>query len=290
MKNSKNKLLLFHILKSCTPPCALCLSLCILLTLTACSASSQADGSATDSANSKYAADSSDNASSLANADDGMERAEIDDGKETTFAPGLTEDQPQPFSLSSDHIYQMGEAVAAIDVQNGTIVNDALVYTFTKATLYDDFAQAGLDESTLSAYTGAEAAYMQDENGQLKESVKLLLLELTVQNACAEPERNISSLSVRCITSMNESEGSVKGQLLELSPSEIAYFSNPSGKKVGEDWKEYAYYTLPVGQSKNLTVGWLVDTEQYDPDHLYISLDYDEDQKLIQLDVSDAQP
>lgn len=268
-----------------------------MLTLTACGGNfhaSHADGAAADSPASESttdvsAAQNTADFSATQNVADDPKNAEADGGgKETIIAPGLTEDQPQPFTVTSNHLYQMDETVAAIDIQDGKIVNDALLYTFTKATLYDDFSQAGLDEDALSPYTGAESECLLDDNGNLKKSVKVLLLELTVQNACAEPERNISSLSVCCVTSMNESGDRVEGSLLELFPGEIAYFSQPSGKKIGEDWKEYADYSLPVGQSKNLKVGWLIDTDQYDPKHLYLDLDDDEYRKLIHLDITDA--
>lgn len=199
-------------------------------------------------------------------------------GQDTEVMPVITEDQPQYFTISPEQIYRMGEPVPGIDVQNGEVVADALVYTFQKATLFDNMDQAGITPDVELAQD------LLDENGQLKPSVKFMLLECTVQNVRAEPERNISSLSILCAQNGDIPTEGGKTSFFEPFPCDPEWFSNPSGKKIGDSWKEYYNYKLPVGQSKNFKVGWLVDSAKYDPQNLYLTFDDDEYQKFVKVD------
>lgn len=203
-----------------------------------------------------------------------------DKGKETQIMPGITEQQPQQFTVPPEQLGEMGKPVGAADVQNGTMITDALFYTVNKVTMFENSQAAGLSADVMKPYS--EEALLND-NGELSSGVKLVLMEVTVQNVRANPKRNITDLNLLCADTDSLSAGSTEASFFELFPSVPAYFSNPTGKRIGDDWKEYYAYSLPVGQSKNLTVGWYVDTEQYDPQNLYLTFGYDEYKKYIKL-------
>ena len=196
--------------------------------------------------------------------------------------PGLTEQQAQHFFVQPEQLGKMGEPVGAMDVQNGEAVADALIYTIRKATMFEDTEAAGIDTNAMSPSAMNEE--LLDDNGELKPGVKFMLIEVTVQNVRAEPEKNITDLNILCADTDSISDGNPEASFFELYPSVPAYFSNPTGKKVGDDWKEYFDYKLPVGQNKTLKVSWFVDTEQYDPENLYLTFCSDEYQKYIKIE------
>ncbi len=124
-----------------------------------------------------------------------------------------------------------------------------------------------------------------DENGEIKPSAKFLLIELTVKNVRALPDQNITSINMLCADSSKE----ISNKSSEIDFFEIPlpdYFSNPSGKEVGGNWQEYYDYSLPVGQSKDLKVGWHVDLDQYDLSNLYLVFNYqnEEYEQFVKLD------
>lgn len=195
--------------------------------------------------------------------------------------PGLTEEQAQQVDMLPEQLGKTGEPIGAMDVQNGNVVNDALFYTIDKMTMFDGFEAAGIDPDAMGSLSLDESLI--DENGELKASVKFLLIEFTVQNVSAAPERNITDLRIISAGTSSGTENSDDG-FFEVYPSEPAYFSNPTGKRVGENWKEYYDYKLPVGQTKTLKVGWFIDTEQYDEKNMYLTFGYDEYQKYIKIE------
>lgn len=208
----------------------------------------------------------------------------VNRGKEAEIMPGITEQQPQDIIVPPEQVGALGERIQGIDIQNGKVIPNALAYTVNKATIFEDITKAGIEESAMTPFVSSS---LQDEIGKLLPSVKLLLIELTVQNVRAEPDRNITSFEILCADTDTMSSSSAETSFFELFPSEPAYFSNPTGKRVGDEWKDYFYYKLPVGQSKNIKVGWYVDTEQYDPGNLYFIFNryYDEYVKFVKLDV-----
>ncbi len=203
---------------------------------------------------------------------------EAEKAQSTEVAEGLTEDQAQVLDVKQEQFGKIGEAVSGIDVQNGKTVEDALRYTVTKADLFDSFTDAGLDIETEDMI---EEEGLLQEDGSLAQGVKLLVLYVTVQNVRADPNQNITALRILCAES--DFEGKKQASFYELYPSGPVWFSNPSGKRNEAGWKDYYHYNLSVGQRKDLKAAWLVDTNQYDPKMLYLTFDYDEDQKYIKL-------
>lgn len=200
----------------------------------------------------------------------------------TQIMPGLTEDQAQQVIVPSEQLKKMGEPIGAMAIQNGEAVADALFYTVNKATMFKNIEAAGIDIDAMDS-TNADESLL-DENGELKPDVKFLLIELTVQNVRDDPERNITDMRILSAETSSFSATNTEASFFELYPSVPAYFSNPTGKRVGDDWKEYYDYKLPAGQTKTLKVGWYVDTEQYDEQNLYLTFDYDEYQKYIKIE------
>ncbi len=203
-----------------------------------------------------------------------------DKGKNTQVAEGITEEQPQFFDVQKAQFRKMGETISGIDVQHGTVIEEALRYTFTKAALFESFAEAGLEEAKQNL---AEAAPFLTEDGELKPGVRLLLVDVTVQNVRAESLRNITELNILSGVSVSAEKG--KASFFELYPSGPVWFSNPMGKRGADGWKEYYYYKLAAGQSKELKVAWIIDTSSYDTEHLYLTFDADEERKFIKITV-----
>lgn len=190
--------------------------------------------------------------------------------------------EPEKKEVSSGSIAEIGEAVSEIDVQNGELIPDALVYTINKAEQFDDHAQAGISEDEMNPFV---EGFVFDEQGKLKPSVKFVVVDMTVENIRAELDRNITSFSLLCA----DSDEDISDDTTEINFFDVpipCYFSNPSGSKVGDNWKEYYFYRLPVGQSKDLKVGWYIDTDQYDLSKLYVAFNrYDEEyQKFVKIE------
>lgn len=197
--------------------------------------------------------------------------------------PGLTEDQPKQVDIPQKQLGKMGEPIGAMDVKNGNAVVCALFYTIGKATLFDNFEMAGIEPDEMVSFLTDES--LTDGNGELKPSVKFLFIELTAQNVNANPERNITDLRILSAQTASYGGKDTKDSFFDVYPAEPVYFSNPTGKRVGDDWKEYYDYKLPVGQTKNLKAGWYVDTERYDVKNMYLTFGYEEYQKYIKIEI-----
>ncbi|MCL2083309.1 MAG: hypothetical protein FWH04_08780 [Oscillospiraceae bacterium] len=198
-------------------------------------------------------------------------------GQEDIHTPIPDEIQfPDKKEVPSDNILNVGDIVSEIDVENGKLIPDALAYTVEKATLFSGITEAGISQDALVHFVEGDVL---DEDGNPKPGVRFVLVELAVKNKSALAERNITSF-----------------QLLSAEPGESAtdsmnffdlpypaYFSNATRTGNGS---EYYAYNLPVGQNKNLKVGWYVDTNEYDTSDLYLvfNRDVDEHEKFVKLD------
>ena len=192
--------------------------------------------------------------------------------------------EPEKKEILSTNISKVGEEVSEEDVQNGKGIPDALTYMVNKVTIFNDIYEADIDQDKIPSYMeGLEG--LLDENREVKPSVKFLLIELTVKNVRALPERNITSFDLICVDSSKEASNEVSEiDFFVLPPPD--YFSNPTGKEVGSDWKGYYDYSLPVGQSKNLKVGWYIDLDEFESSNLYLIFNRynDEHEQFVKLD------
>jgi len=184
--------------------------------------------------------------------------------------------------VGANQMGKMGDGISGIDVDNGKLIPDALTYTVNKATLFADIADAGIQQDAMNPYVKSS---LLDENGKIKSSVKFLLVEVMVKNNRALPSRNITSFQLLHADSANESsDGSTEMDFFDIS--EPSYFSHPSGAKAGDNWDQYYDYSLPVGQSKNLKVGWYVDLDAYGSSNLYLAFNrsINDYEKFVKLD------
>lgn len=200
-----------------------------------------------------------------------------DKGNQSEIARPDPDATPVPEEREVSNFAGIGEEIWEPDIQNGKEIPDALVYTVNKTTLFSDIAEAGIVQEDMVPFIEDS---LLDEKGELKSGVKFLLFEMTVKNIRAEPMRNITSLNLLYADSITEiSDKTSTMSFLDLPCP--AYFSNPSGSRVGDEWKEYYTYNVPVGQSKNIKVGWYVDLDQYDQSNLYLIFNRDNDEEKL---------
>ena len=181
---------------------------------------------------------------------------------------------PEEMSILSKQICGLGEEVSEIDIDKGKVIPNAFVYRVKKATIFKDITEAGISEGMLPSYIEGDFF---DEDGKIKPGVKFLVVEMTVKNICGSTERTITSFDLLYADSMKETLDKTR----EIDFFELplpAYFSHPSGSQRGEDWPEYYHYNLPVGQSKDLKVGWYIDFGQYNPSNIYLVFNRYEDE------------
>lgn len=184
---------------------------------------------------------------------------------------------PQKETVSSENIYKMGEEVTECSVSNGEDIPDAFVYTVKKAKAYGSFADAGVSKENIVDEDSVED--LLDKDGNMKPNVKFIVVEMSVKNVKARvSEKNITSVVLRYdVNGKAASEGKVELGILEM-PAPY-YFSNSIGR---EGAKDYYGYSLPYGRSKNLKIGWCIDTERYNLSNFYFVID---SEKFIKLEI-----
>lgn len=193
--------------------------------------------------------------------------------------------EPEKNDVASGQMAEMGEAVSEIDVQEEGIVPDAMVYTINKAEQFTDYVQAGISKDELNPVVEGDVL---DEQGNLKSGVKLIVVEMTIENICVGAERNITSFSLLCADSAEDISDDT--DVIDFFEAPIpVYFSNPNGQREGDNWKDYYFYNLPAGQSKNVKVGWYIDTDQFDLSKLYLVYNRynDEYKKYVKIEFAD---
>jgi len=160
----------------------------------------------------------------------------------------------------------VGDTIQAVNVYNGKITPNALSYTVTKFSIYSNFTEAGISKDELGA---SETALLTDETGQLKSSIKFVVAEITVKNLKAPSNMNITDFNfVYC----NSSDMSEEADISRLPLPD--YFS--SSRNNSE--KDYYSYDLAIGQSKNVKVGWYLDTEKYKESKVYLAFNLYQDE------------
>lgn len=146
--------------------------------------------------------------------------------------------------IEDSSIYEVGEKVTY------TFGEDTQEYIITKVTENADISSLDqnniLDNSLL-------------ENGTLKEGYKFIMLDVTVKNISQFSDES-EMLSVSWISPVKRGDAEED----RLWPPEVAYFKNPA--KDPDDEKGAYKYHLPIGQSTDLQVGWIVSEEYFDSD------------------------
>lgn len=137
-----------------------------------------------------------------------------------------------------------------------------MTYIVTNAEIFDSSVAAGIDSSKMEEYIDYRFT---DENGNLRSEVQFLLVDITIRNNEMPQELNISSLELT-YCEPSQTDLSVRSFYPLAYP---AYFSN-AGPRSGEYSSEYYHYTLPVGESLSVKVGWYVDLTEYDKGSLFL--------------------
>ena len=150
------------------------------------------------------------------------------------------------YNIQDGAVRAFGEEISAAGVLKGDLVENAMTYIVTNAEIFDSSVAAGIDSSKMEEYIDYRFT---DENGNLRSEVQFLLVDITIRNNEMPQELNISSL-----------------ELTYCEPSQ----TDLSGPRSGEYSSEYYHYTLPVGESLSVKVGWYVDLTKYDKSSLFL--------------------
>ena len=166
------------------------------------------------------------------------------------------------YSIQDGAVRAFGEEISAAGVRKGDLVENAMTYIITNAEIFDSSDAAGIDSSKMEEYIDYRFT---DENGNLRSEVQFLLVDITIRNNEMPQELNISSLELT-YCEPSQTDLSVRSFYPLAYP---AYFSN-AGPRSGEYSSEYYHYTLPVGESLSVKVGWYVDLTEYDKGSLFL--------------------
>ena len=166
------------------------------------------------------------------------------------------------YNIQDGAVRAFGEEISAAGVLKGDLVENAMTYIITNAEIFDSSDAAGIDSSKMEEYIDYRFT---DENGNLRSEVQFLLVDITIRNNEMPQELNISSLELT-YCEPSQTDLSVRSFYPLAYP---AYFSN-AGPRSGEYSSEYYHYTLPVGESLSVKVGWYVDLTKYDKSSLFL--------------------
>lgn len=185
--------------------------------------------------------------------------------------PVSGEPLPTQYSVSG-RIKKPGDTIQEISVQKGKLTPDAAEYVVTKATVFSSCTEAGIQENQTDL---TESRELCGTDGKIKPGVKFLLVEMTVKNLRAPTNLNVTSILLRYSASPE-----TENKMGFVSLPYPAYFSNPLNRE-----KDYYSYSLAVGQSKGIKLGWYVDAEKYGPSKLYLLFNQyqDEYRQIVKL-------
>lgn len=188
--------------------------------------------------------------------------------------PPVSGETPATSYSISGRIKKPGDVIQEISIEKSKVVPDAVEYVVTKAMVFPSCTEAGIQENQTDL---TEYRELCGADGKLKPGVKFLLVEMTVKNRRVPTNLNVTSVLLRYSASP-ETENTMGFISLPLP----AYFSNPLNRKNGKD---YYSYSLAVGQSRDIKVGWYVDTEKYSPSKLYLLFNQyqDEYRQIVKL-------
>lgn len=185
--------------------------------------------------------------------------------KELAAAGGEPEDTgTEETVFLSGKILKAGETMEILYPNDDNTLEKGLEVTLGDAKLNDSPEEAQLDRALMKKST---------ENYDLSgepsfcgiDEARILTCNLTVKNVNVEREDGLH-MSEIMVAYADPATGKVS--LLTCMP---VYFS-ASSSKVGES--DYYHYAIPKGESKDMTVAWLV-PEEYEAENLYLGVCYD---------------
>ena len=164
----------------------------------------------------------------------------------------------------SDKILEKGDIMQVMHISNENELYPALEVTLKGAKMFDSPEAASLDraqmlENTENYDEAGEPVWCSIEEG------KLLICDLTVKNLEEESDGDLHIGSLM-IAYADPDTGKVS--IVTCAP---AYFPATSSVLGASD---YYHYRLANGESKDMTVGWLIQGE-YEIENLYLCVKYD---------------
>ncbi len=185
--------------------------------------------------------------------------------KELAAAGGEPEDtEAEETVFLSDKILKAGETMEILYPNDENVLEKGLEVTLGDAKLNDSPEEAQLDRVLME-----ESTENYDLSGEPSfcgiDEARILTCNLTVKNVNVEREDGLH-MSEIMVAYADPATGKVS--LLTCMP---VYFS-ASSSKVGES--DYYHYAIPKGESKDMTVAWLV-PEEYEAENLYLGVVYD---------------
>ena len=150
-------------------------------------------------------------------------------------------------------------------------------YTINNTKVYSSLDESNIDKSLISNSKNENIDKL------LGNGKKLLIANVTIKNVDRDADINIGELGLNYIMENGEKDS---GNFT----SEIEYFSLAPLKGDGIE-KGYYNYNLEKGESKIAEVGWVIDTNKFDLDRVYICIGSHtsyEDQKFVKLDIGEG--
>lgn len=180
---------------------------------------------------------------------------------------------PKIFNIFEDNkIAQMG-SVIKLELPSDD-VKPISEYKINSTDVYSSLDESNIDKSLILNNNNENVDEM------LGNGKKLLLMNVTIKNVSRDKDIYISDLGLSYL----EKNGEISTSKF---PPEIKYFSETGYNKDG-NWKSYYKFPLEKGESKNVEVGWIIDTNEFDLDNLYIcigSCTSYEYQNFVKLDI-----
>lgn len=179
------------------------------------------------------------------------------------------EDWTEGEALLSDKVLKAGETMGVFRFVDERTLEEVLEMTLQEAELTDSPEEAGLDRSWME-----ERTEIYDLTGNPTfcgiDEARLLTCNLTVKKVSREKKGkeqedglHISEIMIAYVDPTTR-----KVSLLSCMP---VYFS-ASSSSVGKS--DYYHYAIPDGESREMTVAWLVPKE-YEAANLYLCVTYD---------------
>lgn len=182
-----------------------------------------------------------------------------DTGKE--LAAGFEEEES---IVLSDKILKTGDTMKVLYPLNDDPENHGLDVTLSGAKFYDSPEEAGLDRAQMEPRTENYDVAGNPEWCTMDEG-RLLVCDLTVKNINEDSQYglHISELMIACADPDTR-----KVTMVSCAPAYLSASSSIVGAS------DYYHYQLPVGESKEIKVAWLIQ-ENYEPENLYLGVSYD---------------
>lgn len=180
-------------------------------------------------------------------------------------AAGQAEDAvTEETAFLSDRILTIGETMEILYPNDENALEQGLEVNLRDAKMFDSPEEAKLDRALMQ-----DSTENYDLSGGVSfcgiDEAKILTCDLTVKNVNVEQG---DSLHMSEIMVVYVDPATKKVSLLTCMP---VYFS-ASSSKVGAS--DYYHYAIPKGESKDMTVAWLV-PEEYEAENLYLGVSYD---------------